>query len=199
MGECEFPRIISACRFEKYKGIHLGLEAFRLLLGRFPNARYELFGDGPERVRLEARANSLGIGDRVTWHGAVSHARVMEALADCDMHWFTTLRLKDGRTEGVPNILKETQSAGLPALAFDHPGVDEILADGETGVIVPEGDVRALADETAKLAADASRARLMGERARLAARERFDLEKITDRLEEIYALAMFSMNHTAGA
>lgn len=189
-GECEFPRIISACRLEKYKGIHLGLEAFRLLLDRFPKARYEIFGDGPERVRLQARANRLGIGGHVTWHGATSHARVMKALAVCDLHWFTTLSLEDGRTEGVPNILKETQSAGLPALAFDHPGVDEVLDDGGTGVVVSEGDVQALADETAKLAADASNARLMGERARLASRERFDLGRITDRLEEIYASAM---------
>ncbi len=189
-GEGEFPRIISACRLEKYKGVHLGLEAFRLLLDRFPKARYEIFGDGPERVRLQARANRLGIGGHVTWYGATSHARVMKALAECDLHWFTTLSLEDGRTEGVPNILKETQSAGLPALAFGHPGVDEVLDGGETGVVVPEGDVRALADETAKLAADATNARLMGERARLTSRERFDLGRITDRLEQIYASAM---------
>jgi colanic acid/amylovoran biosynthesis glycosyltransferase len=189
-GREDFPRIISACRLERYKGIHLALDAFRLLLDRCPRATYEIFGDGPERPALEAKAHRLGIGDHVHWHGAAHHAEILDALGRCDLHWFTTVTGADGRTEGVPNILKESQAAGLPAVAFNHPGVDEVVLPGETGLLVPEGDVRGLAEASARLVADGDLARRMGTLARSRAREKYDLVRLTDRLEQIYYAAI---------
>jgi colanic acid/amylovoran biosynthesis glycosyltransferase len=189
-GREDFPRIVSACRLERYKGIHLALDAFALLLGNCPGATYEIYGDGPERPALEAKAQRLGIAGRVRWHGAAHHAEILEALGRCDLHWFTTVTRADGRTEGVPNILKETQAAGLPAVAFDHPGADEVVLHGETGLLVPEGDVRALAEASARLVADGALARRMGELARGRAREKYDLARLTDRLEQIYYAAV---------
>lgn len=185
-GEGEFPRIVSACRLDRYKGIHLGLEAFRLLLARCPHAIYEIFGDGPERSALEAKAEKLGIAARVIWHGASHSQDVLDALGRSDLHWFTTVTGTDGRTEGVPTILKETQAAGLPVVAFDHPGVDEAVLRGETGILVPEGDVRALTEATLRLITDAPLARRMGFLAHTRAREEFDLARLTDGLEQIY-------------
>lgn len=189
-GDGDFPRVLSACRLEPYKGIRFGLEAFRLLLARCPKARYDVFGDGPERASLEARAQRLGIADRVHWHGASPHAAILEALGKSDLHWFTTVTGRDGRTEGVPNILKESQAAGVPAVAFDHPGVDEVVAAGETALVVPERDVAALAAASLTLVGDPARARRMGDLARVRARQTFDLKRLTDRLEGIYRAAV---------
>jgi colanic acid/amylovoran biosynthesis glycosyltransferase len=185
-GSGEFPHIVSACRLDRYKGIHLGLDAFALLLKSFPAATYDIFGDGPELPALQAKAQKLGIAGRVRFHGPVHNAEILDALGRCDLHWFTTVTGADGRTEGVPTILKETQAAGLPVVAFDHPGVDEAVVRGETGILVPEGDVRALAEATARLAADGDLARRMGALARSRTREKYDLERVTDRLEQIY-------------
>ena len=189
-GGADFPRIISACRLERYKGIHYGLDAFRLLLDRWPGARYDIFGDGPERAALERQASRLDIGHRVTWHGAAAHAEILAALAKADLHWFTTVTLADGRTEGVPNILKESQAAGLPAVAFAHPGVDEVVLPGETGMIVREGDAAALAEVSARLLAEADLALRMGALAAQRARRTFDIEQTTDRLEALYRAAV---------
>lgn len=98
--------------------------------------------------------------------------------------------MADGRTEGVPNIVKETQAAGIPLVAFDHPGVDEIVMPGETGVLVPEADVSALAHATKALVADHDRARGMGTLASLRARQQFDLATLSDRLETLYRAAL---------
>ena len=185
-----FPRLISACRLERYKGLHLGLDAFARLLGRWPNATYDIYGDGPERSALEARADRLGITARARWHGAARHDEVLAGIGRADLHWFTTLTGRDGRTEGVPNILKETQAAGLPAVAFAHPGVDEVVLSGETGLLVPEGDVAALVEASARLAADAALARRLGALASQRARASYDLEALTDRLEAIYRAAI---------
>ena len=189
------PRLISACRLERYKGIHLALEAFALLRQNHPGARYEIFGDGPERVRLMAETQRLGIADAVRFHGAAQHEEILAALLEADLHWFTTITRFDGRTEGVPNILKESQSAGLPAVAFDHPGTDEVVLDGETGLIVPEGDAAALAAASSRLVADADLMRRMGALASTRARKTYDLDTLTDRLEDIYHAAIAGARH----
>lgn len=189
-GEEGFPRIISAARLDRYKGLHLGLEAFQRLLVRFPNASYEVFGDGAELERLRSQARRLGITRHVQFHGAALHREVLEALSRCHIHWFTTHTMDDGRTEGVPNILKETQAAGLPVVAFEHPGVEEVVIPGRTGILVSPGSSAALADETIRLANDPERARRWGEQASRHAREVFDLGHLTDRLEELYDLAV---------
>lgn len=185
-----FPRILSVARLARYKGVHLGLEAFQRVLARFPDAVYEIFGDGPERERLQTQAETMGIAGSVRLHGAVTHPEVFEALARCHIHWFTTYTRKDGRTEGVPNILKETQGAGLPVVAFEHPSVSEVVIPGQTGVMVPPRNAAALAEETIRLADDPVRARRWGESAREHARATFDLPRVTDQLEQVYALAM---------
>jgi colanic acid/amylovoran biosynthesis glycosyltransferase len=183
-------RVVSAARLEPYKGLHLGLAAIARLRPAFPGLRYEIFGDGPERSRLEARARALGLGDAVVWHGAVEHQRLLDALPGFHLHLFTTVTSPGGRTEGVPNILKETQAAGLPAVAFAHPGVEEVVEESKTGFLVPEGDVEGLAARARLLLEDASLAARLGERARELSRERFDLERVTDRLEGIYRQAL---------
>jgi colanic acid/amylovoran biosynthesis glycosyltransferase len=184
------PRVVSAARLERYKGIHLGLAAVARLLPAFPGLRYEIFGDGPERPRLEARARELGLGDTVIWRGMVEHQRLLDALPGFHLHLFTTVTSPRGRTEGVPNILKETQASGLPAVAFAHPGVEEVLEDGRTGFLVPEGDVEGLAARARLLLGEATRAEGMGALARQLSRERFDLGRVTDRLEAIYLRAI---------
>jgi colanic acid/amylovoran biosynthesis glycosyltransferase len=182
--------VVSAARLEPYKGINLGLAAVARLLPAFPGLRYEIFGDGPERPRLEARARELGLGDAVIWRGMVEHQRLLDALPGFHLHLFTTVTSPRGRTEGVPNILKETQAAGLPAVAFAHPGVEEVLEDGRTGFLVPEGDVEGLAARARLLLGEATRAEGMGALARQLSRERFALGRVTDRLEAIYLRAI---------
>ncbi len=179
-------RIFSAARLEPYKGLHFGLEAFRMLLDDVPNATYEIFGEGPECRRLEEKARKLGVARRVRWHGAVLHSRLLASLPRFHVHWFTTTTLSHGRTEGVPNILKETQAAGIPAVAFHHPGVDEVMVHERTGILVAEGDAGALARETLRLLQDPEKSRVMSIEAGANARRKFDICSLTKTLETWY-------------
>lgn len=189
-GPAEPLRVFSASRLERYKGLHLGLEAFCRIASDFPGAKYEVFGDGPERSRLEALSHRLGLEGRVIWHGMVSQAQVFEALVRCRLHLFTTVASSRGRTEGMPNILKESQAVGLPAVAFCHPGVDEVVEEGQTGFLVKEGDVEAMAERARQILADRGLAASMGDRGRVRSRVLFDISTLTDRLESIYQAAM---------
>ena len=120
-------------RLSHAKGVDLLIEA--LSLTRSDHYVASIIGDGPERRRAAARARHLHLGDRVVWHGSIpAAARFMRA--------FDVLVLSS-RTEGTPIVLLEAMAAQVPIIAFGVGGVPDVLDD--YGVIVPSGDVAALA------------------------------------------------------
>jgi glycosyltransferase involved in cell wall biosynthesis len=94
-------------------------------------------GDGPERAALEARAADVAPG-RVHFAGTLPGPGAALAAAD--------VVVLPSRTEGMPGVLIEAGLAGVAAVATDVGGVGQIVRDGETGVLVPRGDVAALTD-----------------------------------------------------
>jgi len=136
---------------------------------RLAGAHLLVAGDGPERAALERRAAALAPG-RVHFAGTLPGPA--DALAAADVVVLAS------RTEGMPGVLVEAGLSGRPVVATAVGGVPEIVRDGETGVLVPPGDVAALADGLAR--ALASRDRLGG-----AARRRclaaFEIGPVADR------------------
>jgi glycosyltransferase involved in cell wall biosynthesis len=92
------------------------------------------------------------------------------------------------RYEGLPMVLLEAGACGVPAVATDVPGTREAIVNEETGWLAPAGDADALARAMAKLMrTPIEERRAMGERARRMVRERFSLETVLDRWEQLYA------------
>ncbi|MBI4368703.1 MAG: glycosyltransferase [Elusimicrobia bacterium] len=108
-------------------------------------AQLEIFGDGPDRARLEALARELGIDQQVTFHGWWSRD-IFAALKMLDIFVLSSLK------EGASNVLAAAMIMGLPCLATDVGGNAEIL--GGTGILVPPRDARAMAGELKKLLDD---------------------------------------------
>lgn len=179
------PLLVSVARLIAHKGIHYGLDVFAAVAERFPQARYVIIGDGPESASLQSRARGLGLSDRVAFLGSITHEQVLTTLSGAHLLLFTSVTSPTGRTEGVPNILKEAHAYGVPVVAFVHPGTDEVVADAATGMIVPERDVKAMSAAALAILGDEDRAASMSQAARQKARE-FDIESITDRLITIY-------------
>jgi glycosyltransferase involved in cell wall biosynthesis len=91
--------------------------------------------------------------------------------------------------EGLPKALLEAASCARPMVAADAPGCREIVRDGETGLLVPPGDIEALADALARLAADPARRRAMGAAARALVEREFGDERVArDTLTLYYSL-----------
>jgi glycosyltransferase involved in cell wall biosynthesis len=88
--------------------------------------------------------------------------------------------------EGHPGALLEAMAAGLPIVASDISGNDELVVDHETGLLVPPRDPPALARGINTLLSDDERARTLGEAARTAAYDRFTLTAMVDRFERVY-------------
>lgn len=154
------------------------LEAFALVWSAYPEAWLLLVGEGPMRPELEARAMILGIAGRVQFLG--DRSDVPELLGAMDVFALSSV------SEGLPLTVLEAMAAGLPVVSTRVGGVPEAVVDGETGLLTPPKDPRALADALIGLLADPMERRRLGAAGRTRARERFDLGRMVDAYEAAY-------------
>lgn len=155
----------------------LMVRAFARLAATHTHAHLVLVGDGWQRGEVEAEVAALGLRERVHLLG------LRRDIPDL-LHTFDVFVMSSSR-EGLPRTLPQAMAAGLPVVATHVGGIPDAVAEGESGFLVPAGDVAALADRLARLAADpALRARLgAGGRARV---EEFSVQTMVRRTEELY-------------
>ena len=105
-----------------------------------------------------------------------------------DLFILPSVIAKDGDRDGLPNVLLEAQSQGLPCIAGKLPGIAELISDGTTGVLVEPGDTAALANAISSLAQDPQRRRQLGSAALSCVRKRFALTEHIGRLASLFGL-----------
>jgi glycosyltransferase involved in cell wall biosynthesis len=140
-------------------------------------------GDGPQRGALERLASELALGDRVRFAG--NQADVVPWMQAFDLFC-----LPSYANEGVPQALMQAMACGLAVLTTPVGSIEEIVADGATGVLVPPGNVERLREALDALLADAPRRRALGERARATALERFGEARMVERMIAVFGEAM---------
>jgi len=187
-GAPEPGRLLAVGRLVEKKAPHLTIRAFARIAGRFPLARLDLIGEGPLRAACEAEIATAGLGDRVTLHGAQPHdaiARHMRRAAIFVQHSVTAA---NGDTEGFPVAIVEAMSSALPVVSTRHSGIPEGVAEGETGLLVAEGDVAGMAEAIAALLEDPDRARGLGAAGRARALAQFTQDRSLAALRAILGL-----------
>ena len=169
------PRFIAVGRFTPQKGYDVLLRAMARVRDRLAPRQVWIVGDGPERERLLALAQQLGVADRVAWLGELPQPRVAELLGEA--HLF----LLPSRYEGLSNAGLEAMERGLPLLLTQCGGLDRHV-DASMGWVVPPEDVDALANALDQaLAAGARALAEMGGRARRHAETTFDMAVVGQR------------------
>jgi len=135
------PTIVCVGRLAPHKRLHLLLEALPRLTARHPGLVVHLVGDGPDRERLAARAEALGVmqggpdsGAPLRWHGHVDAGTRDALLARA---WLT---VNPSHGEGWGLSVLEANALGVPAVAFRVPGLRDAVRDGETGWLVDSPD-----------------------------------------------------------
>jgi glycosyltransferase involved in cell wall biosynthesis len=146
-----------------------------------------IVGDGPLRSSLEELATNLGIANSVTFEGTVDSARLGQAYAETDVFVLSAVEDAKGDVEGLGVVLIEAQMHGKPVIASDSGGIPDVVAHAHTGLLVPPGDVDALADAILLLSSDGDLRRRLGSAGRDHAVTHFSWDAIIDQLVGLYA------------
>jgi glycosyltransferase involved in cell wall biosynthesis len=166
-------------RFHPIKGHDLLLDAFAAADPGAVGAHLVLVGDGDRRSALEAQARELGIADLVHLPGAEPDPRAVYGAMD--------IAAQASRSEGMPNALLEAGAAGLPIVATAVGGTPDIITSDAMGVVVPAGDVGALAGGLRRLLADAPLRARMGAAVRAHVDASFGMDRFVREYGDLYA------------
>jgi len=141
-----------------------------------------IIGDGPERQKLEALVNSLGIGDYVTLMGEVPKAsRWLKAF---DIFVFPSV------DEGMPNVIMEAGAAGLPIVTWGLPFCEALLTDRQNALLVEPEKLDAMESAIGMLCQDASLRRRLGQSAREHILNTFSLARFTEEMTQVYQIVL---------
>jgi GalNAc-alpha-(1->4)-GalNAc-alpha-(1->3)-diNAcBac-PP-undecaprenol alpha-1,4-N-acetyl-D-galactosaminyltransferase len=175
------PCMLAMGRFVPQKGFDLLVSAFVLLADRFPEWNLVIVGDGDLRPSLSAQVEAADLADRVRLPGLVPSPEPALAAAD--------IFVLPSRFEGFPTVLGEAMACGVAVVAFDcFSGPAKFIRQGTDGLLVPPGDVTALADALGQVMASAELRERLGKDATSVV-DRFSPAVIMPQWEEILLAA----------
>lgn len=179
-------KIVTVARLVEKKGIEYSIKALAKVVIDNPNVLYRIIGDGPLRDSLEDLILELNLSEKVKILGWMTQDEVYELYDDSHIFVLPSVTASNGDQEGQGLVLQEAQVIGLPVISTLHNGIPDGVLDGESGFLVPERDVDALADKLSYLIKHPEVWHDMGRAGRLYIEENFDVEQLNDRLVEIY-------------
>jgi glycosyltransferase involved in cell wall biosynthesis len=165
-------------RLVPVKGIEDAIEATARLTDLSPPVHLVLVGDGPQRPALERRVEERGLGGRVHFLGLRRDVPDLLPLFD--------LVVLPSRNEGMGRAIVEAQAAGVPVVATRVGGIPDLVAHGETGVLVPPADPAALATAIRSLAEDGGTWARMKAAARVRVARDLSAEAMVRALDALY-------------
>jgi glycosyltransferase involved in cell wall biosynthesis len=183
------PRVVTVARFEAPKDHELLLRALATISGE--PWTLELVGAGPLEAATRDLATSLGLAGRVHFSGPSAH--VAECLGR------TQIFVLASRSEGFPRSILEAMRAGLPVVATGVGGVAEAVAHGETGFVVPRGDLPALAISLQLLVRDSRMRVRMGLAGRRRYENNFTFERMSAQTIDLYHQVLKRTPHVDAA
>jgi glycosyltransferase involved in cell wall biosynthesis len=137
----DFPHIIYVGRMVRNKGVEFLIKAMRIVVQRIPNAKLSLIGRGYFEDKLIRLIRELKLEDHVTFHGYVSEREKIRLLQRAHILVMPSLR------EGWATPVIEANACGTPAIGSNVPGIRSAIIDGVTGLVVPYGNIKELAEK----------------------------------------------------
>ncbi|PEN08780.1 hypothetical protein CRI93_03210 [Longimonas halophila] len=180
------PRITLVGRFTPKKGFTYALRACARAFRVGYEAEVVVLGSGEQEDELRALVHKHDMAAQVDFRGAVPHDEVARVLARTDVMMTPSVVTRTHDRDSGIVVAKEASACEVPVIGTYHGGIPSIIDDGETGFLVPERNVEALADRLITLLDDPERRRAMGRAARAKMRSDFDMVKQCQALEGYY-------------
>lgn len=140
------PVIVSVGRFDDTKNHAALIRAFALVVKECPDARLVLIGEGKNLKSCRRLATKLNLNHLISFKGALPHPDVAAELAKARVFALHSVTTADGDREGAPVSIMEAGACGLPVVATNHAGINDIVIHSQTGFLVEENDVKAMAN-----------------------------------------------------
>ncbi len=189
-------KIITTGRFVEKKGIEYAIRAIAQLIPQYPNIEYTLIGQGPLKQTYQTIIKNLSLEKNVKILGWHTHEQLAKKLAESHIFILPSVTAENGDQEGIPNTLKEAMAMGLPVISTYHSGTAELLNDKVSGLLVPERDSNAIAQQIDYLISHPESWQHMCAIARKIIECEYDIEKENNKLEKnLYRLTQKEYNH----
>ena len=179
-------RMLTIGRLAEKKGYEYAIRAAAKVIKENNNVMYMIGGDGPLRNELETMVSELGIANHVKFFGAIEQEEVLALYNQAHFFVLASVTANDGDQEGIPVVLMEAQSVGLPVVSTYHSGIPEGVINGKSGFLVPEKDVDALAEKIKYLIEHPELWPDMGRQGRKLVEEKFNINILNQQLSEIF-------------
>jgi glycosyltransferase involved in cell wall biosynthesis len=183
--ESSSPVFVSVGRFVDKKAPHLTLLSFKSVLEQCSDARLIMVGDGELLEACKLMAKALEITSSVQFLGVCSPSEIAVILRSARALVQHSISTSYGDSESLGVVFLEAGASGLPVIATRHDGIPEVVIDGETGFLVREGDIKAMAKHMIALAKDPILAAQLGKAARERMHTEFYMEKSINNLWNI--------------
>lgn len=180
LGDRPVVGVVGRLRWEKGQGVLL--VAMAQVVRHIPTSLLMVVGDGPDRDGLQRQAERLGITDNVIWLGSQSAEEVFRLYSIMDVVAVPSI------FEGFGLVAAEAMAAGLPVVGSAVDGLAEVIADHETGRLVPPQDAGALAAALIALLESPETAADMGRKGRQRVEEHFSLQRFSESTLAAYSL-----------
>lgn len=179
----ENHHIVMVGRLQEQKNPMMLLDAFLLIEKDFPQYELDFYGEGELKPLLIERVQELGKNDRIHFHGQISD--VERILASASLFVMTS------DYEGMPNALMEAMAVGVPVISTDCPcgGPRALIEDDSQGLLIPCGDMDALAAAMRKILSDEEYRKMIGKGACNRA-EKFRPEVVFDKWEKYFSMVL---------
>jgi glycosyltransferase involved in cell wall biosynthesis len=176
-------RIIFVGRLSAQKGIETAMRALALMRRSIV---LDVIGDGPDRTALVELATQLGLSDRILWRGHVGHTDISALLSRA------SVLVAPFVEEGLGLVAAEAQLCETPPVGFASGGLTDVIENDVTGLLVPSGDVAALAAATERIVVDTELRKRLGAAGRISALATFSPAASAARYAQLYREALES-------
>lgn len=195
---CEVDRVsevkyvfLTASRLIIEKGVDDSIKVFCSFLEKHPSSVLYIAGDGPDRGKLEGLVRTLGCSDRVFFLGHVDQRKLLSRMSASDIFLF----MSRYESERLPNVVKEAMFRRCLVVTTDTTGIEELVENGKSGFIVPQGDVASAVQMIESVIIDPSIQERIKANAFEIISDRFNVQRNMEQYMKLWSMASRSLEH----
>lgn len=181
-GETVPGQIVSVGRLLDVKGHQHVIHAVAAIRAEHPDARLIIYGEGKYRPVLERLVQDLGLTNVVSLPGRVDQSQLFGQLAQAAAFVLAS----EWEGENMPNVVKEAMAFGVPVITTFTTGIEDLIDNGTTGLLVNQGDIAAIEHHLRAILDDPLYGKQLAQAGKRAVRERFDLRETSKARAQLY-------------